>query len=89
MGLIFLWVALSIACAFLAARRGRSVFVWFLISLFFTPLVGFIFLLVLPSKAIAPGQPTPETHVKCPDCRELVLRDARKCRHCGCVLIPQ
>jgi ribosomal protein S27E len=29
------------------------------------------------------------THVKCPDCRELVLKDARKCKHCGCALIPQ
>lgn len=36
-----------------------------------------------------PAGPTPETHVKCPDCRELVLRDARKCKHCGCKLIPQ
>lgn len=34
-------------------------------------------------------QPTEETHVKCPDCRELVLRDARKCKHCGCSLVPQ
>ena len=32
---------------------------------------------------------TPETHVRCPDCRELVLRDARKCKHCGTALIPQ
>lgn len=31
---------------------------------------------------------TPETHVKCPDCRELVRKDARKCRHCGCDLVP-
>ncbi len=31
----------------------------------------------------------PYTHVKCPDCRELVLHDARKCKHCGCGLIPQ
>lgn len=89
MEIAFLWIALSIACAFLAARRGRSVFGWFLISIFFTPLVGFVFLLVLPSKAIAPGHPTPETHVKCPECRELVLRDARKCKHCGTALIPQ
>lgn len=36
-----------------------------------------------------PDAPTPETHVKCPDCRELVLRDARKCKHCGCGLVPQ
>lgn len=29
------------------------------------------------------------SHVKCPDCRELVLSDARKCKHCGCALQPQ
>lgn len=34
-------------------------------------------------------KPNEETHVKCPDCRELVLKDARKCKHCGCNLIPQ
>lgn len=32
---------------------------------------------------------TLDSHVKCPDCRELVLRDARKCKHCGCGLVPQ
>lgn len=32
---------------------------------------------------------TPNTHVKCPDCRELILKDARKCKHCGCTLMPQ
>jgi hypothetical protein len=31
----------------------------------------------------------PSTHVKCPDCRELVLTDAKKCKHCGCSLTPQ
>lgn len=89
MEIAFIYVALSIACAFLAARRGRSGFGWFLIALLFSPLIGFIFVLVLPSKAVAAGTPTPEAHVKCPDCRELVLRDARKCKHCGCSLIPQ
>ena len=29
------------------------------------------------------------THVKCPDCKELVMRDARKCKHCGTALVPQ
>ena len=33
--------------------------------------------------------PTPETHVKCPDCRELILKESCKCKHCGCTLIPQ
>ena len=32
--------------------------------------------------------PTPDTHVKCPDCRELVLMDAKKCKHCGAMLTP-
>lgn len=36
------------------------------------------------------GEPKPNaaTHRKCPDCRELVLHDARVCKHCGCRLIP-
>jgi hypothetical protein len=33
--------------------------------------------------------PNPDTHVKCPDCRELVLAEANKCKHCGCPLVPQ
>lgn len=33
--------------------------------------------------------PSPDTHVKCPDCAELVKREARVCRHCGCKLVPQ
>lgn len=33
--------------------------------------------------------PTPATHVRCPDCRELVIKDASVCKHCGCTLAPQ
>lgn len=35
------------------------------------------------------GEPSPDTHVRCPDCAELVRREARKCKHCGCALVPQ
>ena len=35
------------------------------------------------------NQPNEDTHLKCPDCRELIFKDARKCKHCGCKLIPQ
>ena len=31
---------------------------------------------------------TPKTHIKCPDCRELIIKDARKCKYCGCRLVP-
>lgn len=33
--------------------------------------------------------PTPDTHVKCPDCREFVLIDASVCKYCKCKLVPQ
>lgn len=41
------------------------------------------------SKAIVAKGPSPDTHIKCPDCRELILKEARICKHCGCKLIPQ
>ena len=34
-------------------------------------------------------RPTSATHLKCPDCAELVRREAKVCKHCGCKLIPQ
>lgn len=37
---------------------------------------------------VDPRAPTPETHVRCPDCQELILKEARKCKHCGCALVP-
>lgn len=35
-----------------------------------------------------PNGETPQTHVRCPDCKELVLRQARVCKHCKCKLRP-
>ena len=35
------------------------------------------------------AQALPSTHVKCPDCRKLVRKDANLCRHCSSKLIPQ
>jgi len=33
--------------------------------------------------------PNPDTHLKCPDCRELILKGVRVCKHCGFRLIPE
>ena len=35
------------------------------------------------------NSPSPDTHIKCPDCKELVIKEANVCKHCGCRLIPQ
>lgn len=79
-----LFVAVSgCVLAYLAAKnRGRSGWWWLL------GWIGVVFVLVLPDLKGASEGPAPETHVRCPDCRELVRRDARKCKHCGAPLIP-
>ena len=35
------------------------------------------------------GTPTNPGEVRCPECREIVRADARKCKHCGSGLLPK
>jgi hypothetical protein len=35
------------------------------------------------------GEISSDTHIRCTDCAELVRREAKKCKHCGCALVPQ
>lgn len=86
MELVIGWAFLAAIVGFMASAYNRSGFGYFLLALVLSPLIGLIVLLLAGKKK---DGPTPETHVKCPDCRELVLRDARKCKHCGCQLTPQ
>lgn len=84
------WLFFAVLVGIYADRRGRSGFGWFLLAVLISPLLAGLLCLVLgPLKtSIELGAPNPETHVKCPDCRELVLRDARVCKHCGAQLVP-
>lgn len=93
MEIFLLWLVLSIAIAVWASNKGRSGFGWFLLSLIFSPLLTAIFLAVSSNRSrqaqqLAGDIPTPSTHVKCPDCAELVRKEARVCRYCGCKLVP-
>lgn len=47
MGIVLFWFGLAIAVGVLASNRGRSGFTWFLISAVISPLLGFIFVLVM------------------------------------------
>lgn len=95
MELFLFWLICAVVVGVLASSRGRSGFVWFLLSTLLSPLIGLILVVVLPKVGTAAaardesGQPiTERTHARCPDCRELVRRDASKCKHCGSVLHP-
>jgi hypothetical protein len=85
MEIAIVWFLLSLVVAVAAQARGRSGLAWCLVSIAVSPAIGLLLVLVLPTKA---NQPTPETHVRCPDCKELVFKEARKCKHCGCALRP-
>jgi hypothetical protein len=82
------WFVFAIVVAVIASSRGRSGFGWFLLAMIISPLLGVILVALLPSLKPAQGAPTPRTHVKCPDCAELVLKEAKVCKHCGCKLVP-
>ncbi len=94
-GMVVFWLVLSAVVGVIASSRGRSGFGYFLLSVILSPLIGLILAVALPSlkvqeTVLAGGEvATPQTHVRCPDCRELVRADARKCKHCGTALVPQ
>jgi len=61
-----------------------------------TPVFFVLLALILPKVGLAAfGRDaagvaiTPESHVKCPDCRGYVPNDANKCQHCQTALVPQ
>lgn len=93
MEFIFFWFLISIAIWVWASNKGRSGFGWFVLSIIISPILAAIFLAVSsdlsqPVKQISMDQPTPKTHVQCPDCAEFVRNEARVCKHCGCKLVP-
>lgn len=89
MDAILFWFFFSVVVAIIASNRGRSGFGWFLLSAVISPLLSLILVLVLKNLSVQVIEPSPTTHVKCPDCREFVLKDAKVCKHCGCKLLPQ
>lgn len=95
MGLIavIFWLFLCVLIGIFAHKRGRFGFGWGIVSLTLSPLVGWLIVLALPdvgksteSKDGLGNAITEATHKRCPACREVIRRDALKCRHCGEVI---
>ena len=77
-------LVLALATSVIAQLRGRNGLGWFILGLI-GPIIALFAAVLMPK--LEQG-PTPDTHVKCPDCKELVLKDANVCKHCGCRLVP-
>lgn len=92
MEVFLLWSLLSFAVGIWASSRGRSGVGWFFFSMILSPLLGFVFVAVIGRAGAAAAYmdgPSPDTHVKCPMCAELVRKEAKLCKHCGTRLVPQ
>lgn len=89
---LILWLLSVILAGVVAAGKDRSVIGWVLLASVFS-FLALIVVAVLPSQKTVPvvagGEvATPETHVRCPDCKELVRADAVVCYHCHRSLTP-
>lgn len=76
------WLLFAALVGALAGSWGRSGFGWFLLSCLLSPIIGVIALLIAGKVQVK------DPRIPCPVCKEAVMPDALKCRHCGAELTP-
>ena len=81
-GGIVSWFVLSFVVGLVAAARGQSFIATLFVSFILSPLVGFLIVACLP---VQDNTPIPDLKI-CPQCRETVLLEASKCKHCRSTL---
>jgi len=89
MGFILAALLIGLLPAYIAQNKGRSFMLWWIYG-------ALLFIVALPhsllmkadagaveANALADGAK------KCPECKELIKKDATVCKHCGCKLVEQ
>ncbi len=82
--LLVAWVAMAFAVAYVAGQKNRSKVGFFWLSIFLSPLIGFLVAIAIPR-----GSKNASRLSQCPYCKEEIVVDALVCRHCGKELDPE
>jgi hypothetical protein len=81
MEFIIIWFLLAGLVGYVALKKGRSEVTYFFLSLFLSPLIGFLILLAAGDDE--EGTLQRGELKKCLYCAELIKIEAIKCKHCG------
>ena len=85
MEIVIGWMVLSLVAGIIASSKNRSGFGYCFLSLILSPVVGLLLAIGLPKIV----ELDPVAYSRCPDCKERVIKGARKCKHCGLELLPE
>lgn len=77
-----IYLLLCLMAAKIATDKNRSGAGFFFLSFFFTPIVGLLAVCIAKTRENKFSQPFTK---KCPDCAELINKDAKVCKHCGLI----
>lgn len=75
-----IWLFLCFVVAYVASQKGRSGFGMFLLSLFLSPLIGFIVVIALP---VRQPEKTSSGYIICWSCKRPRPDDGLACRRCS------